>query len=97
MKQNILKLFTLNSVKVGLLITILNVFFLVRHYTLSKNSLDIIGQIETKLYDIRYKIRGPQPMSGVVGAITADDKSIERFGRWPFRRDIYEQVFKNLI
>lgn len=96
MKKTFINFFTLNSLKLGLLITILNVFFLVRHYTLPKDSLDLIGQMETKLYDIRYKIRGPQPMSGIVGAMTADDRSIERFGRWPFRRDIYEQVLKNL-
>ncbi|MES2614143.1 MAG: adenylate/guanylate cyclase domain-containing protein [Bdellovibrionota bacterium] len=96
MKKSLLRIFALNPIKLGLLITLLNTFFLFRHYTLPKNSLNLIEQLETKLYDIRYKIRGSESMSGVVGAMTADDKSIERFGRWPFRRDIYEQAFKNL-
>jgi adenylate cyclase len=90
------KFFTPTSLKVGLLITLLNVFFQIRHYMLPKNAIDLVGQMETKLYDIRFKTRGQRPMGGLVGSLSADDKSIERFGRWPFRRDIYDEILKNL-
>ena len=85
-----------SSLKLGLLITAICLALLLRHYTLPKNSLDIVGQIERILYDLRFKIRGNQPYSGQIGVLAADDKSVERFGRWPFPRDIYEQALINL-
>ncbi|APJ04547.1 CHASE2 domain-containing protein [Silvanigrella aquatica] len=95
-KKFLKKIFIPSSFKIGVLITFICIFFLLRHYTLPKNALDLVGQLERELYDIRFKLRGPQKMSGVVGALTADDKSIEKFGRWPFPRGIYEKVFQNL-
>lgn len=85
-----------SSFKIGLLITFTSIFLLIRHYRLPKNSIDIVGQVEKELYDIRFKLRGPKKMSGIVGALAADDKSIEKFGRWPFPRGIYEKIFENL-
>lgn len=89
-------LFQLNSFKLGIMITFICIFFLFRHYTLPKNSIDIVGQIEKELYDIRFKLRGQREYSGAVGTLAADDKSVEKFGRWPFPRGIYKQAFENL-
>ena len=89
-------LFFLSPFKLGLFLTTLFTISLVNHYRVEKDSLDIIGKIERMLYDIRFKLRGQIPYSGKVGVLGADDESIEQFGRWPFPRDIYEQVFKNL-
>ena len=95
-KRKFKYLFVPSSFKIGILITLLCLFFLIKHYSLPKNSIDIVGQLERVLYDIRFKLRGPKKLSGVVGALTADDKSIEKFGRWPFPRGIYEKAFQNL-
>ncbi|KAB8027983.1 adenylate/guanylate cyclase domain-containing protein [Fluviispira multicolorata] len=96
-KKKLLHIFLMpSSFKTGLIICFISLFLLLRHYSLPKNALDLVGQLERELYDIRFKIRGPIKMSGTVGALTADDKSIEKFGRWPFSRGIYEKVFQNL-
>ncbi|WGL60811.1 adenylate/guanylate cyclase domain-containing protein [Pigmentibacter sp. JX0631] len=85
-----------SSFKVGIILTALSLFFLVRHYTLPKNSIDIVGQLERELYDIRFKLRGQREFTGIVGTLSADDKSLEKFGRWPFPRGVYAQAFENL-
>lgn len=96
-KQKIFKILLLpSSFKIGIIITFLCIFLLLRHYSLPKNALDLVEQLERVLYDIKFKLRGPRELSGTVGALTADDKSIEKFGRWPFSRGIYEKVFQNL-
>ena len=43
--------------------------------------------LEEKLYDYRFKIRGPitPPENVIIAAI--DEKSIEKLGRWPWNRD----------
>jgi adenylate cyclase len=96
-KKQLFKIFFLpSSFKIGIVITFLCIFLLIRHYSLPKNAIDLVGQLERELYDIRFKLRGPKELSGTVGALTADDKSIEKFGRWPFPRGIYEKAFQNL-
>ncbi len=82
--------------KIGLTFTALCIFLLLNHYRYPRNSIDIVGYIERVLYDMRFELRGQKPMSGVVGVLAADDKSIEAFGRWPFPRGIYEKAFDNL-
>ncbi len=96
-KKKILHFFLMpTSFKTGLFICFICLFLLLRHYSLPKNALDLVGQLERELYDVRFKIRGPIKLTGVVGTLTADDRSIEKFGRWPFPRDIYEKVLQNL-
>lgn len=96
-KSKIFKLlFSISPLKIGVFICFICVFMLIRHYSLPKGSIDLVGQLERELYDLRFKLRGAKHMSGVVGVLTADDKSVETFGRWPFPRHIYEKAFLNL-
>jgi adenylate cyclase len=88
-----------SSFKIGMSIIFICTFLLLKHYKnydSTKNNLDFVSYIEKTFYDIKFKIRGEKNLSGLVGALTADDKSIEIFGRWPFPRNIYEKSFKNL-
>lgn len=59
-------------------------------------SFDLVARIENLVLDLKYLVRGPQSPSGRVGIVAIDEKSIERFGRWPFRRNIYPQILQNL-
>lgn len=88
--------FFLSPFKLGLILVIFFTAALLNHYRLENDSLDPIGKIERLLYDIRFKLRGDIPYSGNVGVLGADDGSIEKFGRWPFPRHIYERVLDNL-
>jgi adenylate cyclase len=55
-----------------------------------------IESIENKLYDLRFRLRGPvkAPENIVIAAI--DEKSIERLGRWPWDRNIIARLVDRL-
>lgn len=52
--------------------------------------------LEEKLYDYRFKIRGPIRPSEKVVIAAIDEKSIERLGRWPWDRDKIARLVKEL-
>jgi len=69
-----------------------------RHYLQSAGTLenDLIYKIESKLLDFRFRIRGPQKPTGEVGILAIDEKTITRFGVFPFPRHFYAQALMNL-
>jgi adenylate cyclase len=80
--------------------TVLNILmigFLWSYYTGKLGSFgEVVYTLENKLLDLRFVMRGPIKPSGKVGILGLDEKSIQKFGRWPFSRGIYEQAFTNL-
>jgi adenylate cyclase len=68
------------------------------HYSgkLSPFISEVIVTLENNLLDRRLLLRGPLKPSQKIGVLGLDEKSIQKFGRWPFSRGIYEQAFKNL-
>lgn len=82
----------------GISIAIVGVCFgvLFRHYQRPAFSDDLIGMMENRLLDIRFQFRGPTKPSGKVGILAIDEKSLQKFGRWPIARKDYEPAFKNL-
>ncbi|MDI6761587.1 MAG: adenylate/guanylate cyclase domain-containing protein [Thermodesulfobacteriota bacterium] len=52
--------------------------------------------LEDKLYDYRFKIRGAIKPSEHIVIAAIDEKSIGRFGRWPWSRDKIAQLVKRL-
>lgn len=67
-----------------------------KHYTKYAGRQDIINTLETKLLDFRFSMRGPEKPTGKVGVLAIDEKTIQRLGRWPLPRSMYEPAFKNL-
>jgi len=57
---------------------------------------DILRTAESKLLDIRFRLRGPRKPDSKVGILAVDEKSVRSIGRWPFPRSVYEKVFANL-
>lgn len=57
---------------------------------------DIIYRLESKLLDIRFWIRGPVRPSINIGILSIDEKTLARFGDYPFSRIYYERVLDNL-
>ena len=71
--------------------------FLYAHYTGRLGSAgQMLVTLENKLFDMRFVLRGPIKNSGKVGILALDEKSIQKFGRWPFSREVYERAFSNL-
>src|SRR4051812_17439519 len=67
------------------------------HYrTNGNNGDDLITQMENTLLDLRFRFRGPIKPSGKMGILAIDEKSLQKFGRWPIARKDYEKVFANL-
>lgn len=56
----------------------------------------LIAAMENRLLDLRFRLRGPRKPSGKIGVLAIDEKSLQKFGRWPFARKNYERVFHNL-
>lgn len=56
----------------------------------------LFGFLERAMFDYRIRNRGTRPTSDKVGLLAIDEKSIQKFGRWPFTRSVYSDVFSNL-
>lgn len=88
------------SIPVLLICAFLNAImlsFLYAHYTGRLGSAGaILVTLENKLLDMRFVNRGIQKPSGKIGILAMDEKSIQKFGRWPFTRSVYEKAFINL-
>lgn len=46
----------------------------------------IVQDIEGRLLDARFKLRGQQPVSDTVAIVAIDDASLQALGRWPWSR-----------
>ncbi len=43
--------------------------------------------MELKLYDLKFRVRGPKPASQTVVIVGIDDESLKMVGRWPWSRE----------
>ncbi len=67
------------------------------HYRTGGNGGDdLITKMENSLLDLRFRFRGERQPSGKMGILAIDEKSLQRFGRWPIARKEYEKAFANL-
>lgn len=48
--------------------------------------------LEWKMFDARFKIRGPIPHMEDIVIISMDDASIEKIGRWPWERRVHARL-----
>lgn len=81
-----------------LLIYICAVWALSRVHERSGSSVfsNFLVSLENKSVDLRFLLRGNLKPSGKVGILAIDEKSIQKFGRWPFPRRVFEKAFVNL-
>jgi adenylate cyclase len=68
---------------------------LLKHYR-SYDGVSLISSIENWALDQRFRWRGPIKATGKIGILAIDEKSLQKFGRWPISRKNYEKVFQNL-
>ncbi|WDP91653.1 MAG: adenylate/guanylate cyclase domain-containing protein [Desulfobacter sp.] len=47
-----------------------------------------VAGMDNKVTDIMFRIRGPRPHTGQVVIVDIDEKSLGRFGQWPWPRDL---------
>ncbi|HEY3447711.1 MAG TPA: adenylate/guanylate cyclase domain-containing protein [Myxococcales bacterium] len=51
---------------------------------------------DAKALDAKFKVRGPVPSSGRVTIAGIDEVSLQRYGLWPWRRELVGKALKNL-
>jgi adenylate cyclase len=52
--------------------------------------------MELKLYDLKFRVRGPKPAGGEVVVMGIDDDSLKTVGRWPWSREDMALVLRKL-
>jgi len=52
--------------------------------------------MELKVYDLKFRVRGPQPASQEVVILGIDDDSLKAVGRWPWSRDDMARLVSRL-
>lgn len=67
-----------------------------RTFIIGTNESNLVYRVESKLLDIRLRLRGPKKPKSKIGILAIDEKSLHEFGRWPFSRRYYAQAFDNL-
>ncbi|MDH5786100.1 MAG: adenylate/guanylate cyclase domain-containing protein [Chromatiales bacterium] len=56
----------------------------------------LLSDIEGRLLDARFKLRGPISTSGAVAIVAVDEKSIEEIGRWPWSREVIAELIEKI-
>lgn len=91
----LIKLVKPSTFKISLLVSlvIFSVFLLKEEQNWNFGLLD---QMELKALDFKFKSRGVIPPNGQVAIAAIDEKSIERYGRWPWNRIVMAQLIAKL-
>ncbi len=63
---------------------------------LYRSANPVIQQIDLRLKDVRFRLRGPIKPDPHVVVIAIDNKSIKEIGRWPWSREVTGQLVKSL-
>ncbi len=88
--------------KAGILITLVIFCLSYKYYTTPRNEiashpfLNLIHIFHQKSIDIRMVNRGEQPISDNVAILAIDEESLERFGRWPWPRNVMSDLITEL-
>jgi adenylate cyclase len=95
------KKISLQAWHIGLIVTVLFCIINIVNFRGANTSDDgqqsgLFGALERSVFDYRIQTRGERKTSELVGLLAIDEKSIAKFGRWPFSRSAYIEAFKNL-
>lgn len=107
--KHLKKLFTFSAFKLGLIITFAFYFGAKRYYNIKDSGLikyqpalslpSIIEDWHQRSIDLKLLARGPKQRDSEVALLAIDEKSVEKFGRWPWSRtiiaDLIDKVFEH--
>lgn len=57
----------------------------------------VAQRLESQLLDLRFQLRGPTPPAADIALVAIDEKSLQRYGRWPFSRRLYADLVDRLV
>ena len=69
--------------------------FLILTYLYLQN-FSILSNINLKIRDFYFLIRGETKTTNLITIVDIDEKSLKKFGQWPWKREILAQIVNNL-
>src|SRR5690349_7821926 len=72
------------------LLSSLGAFFLYR------SSFSFVQEVDLRLKDARFRLRGPVKTNSGVIIVAVDNKSVKEIGRWPWSREITARLLDKL-
>jgi adenylate cyclase len=57
----------------------------------------VLDRLELSLLDYRFRLRGEIAPQSPVALVAIDEKSVDRLGRWPWRRDVVARIIDRLV
>src|SRR5512133_4109359 len=63
---------------------------------LYRSANPLIQQVDLRLKDVRFRLRGPIKPDPRVVVIAIDNKSIKEIGRWPWSREVTGRLISGL-
>lgn len=78
------------------LITLGSAYMLYEHFSSVNAGEGFVYMVESKILDAKIRQRGEDRSPTKVGILAIDERSIDKFGRFPFSRKYYKQAFENL-
>ena len=90
------KIFKPTVFKISLILTLFFIF-LALSLEHSKSQFSFLQSLALKAnIDAQFQLRGPRPLSDDIVIVAIDDKSIEKFGRWPWNRTLLAEGLKKM-
>ncbi len=75
--------------KLGFLLVLISVAI---YYSFHNQKPQILNDYDNRITDTMFHIRGPQATTGEVVIVAIDHKSINKYGQWPWPRNIIAQL-----
>ena len=74
--------------KKRLMFIVIGVVASIAGYLLYKNATPVIQQVDLRLKDVRFRLRGAVKTSAPVTIVAIDGRSVKEIGRWPWSREV---------
>ncbi|MCP4024012.1 MAG: adenylate/guanylate cyclase domain-containing protein [Desulfobacteraceae bacterium] len=65
-------------------------------YSFHDQKPDLFTVLDNRIYDQMFKFRGPVPTSGEIIIVDIDEKSLKKYGQFPWPRDLLAALLKNI-
>lgn len=91
--KRIPKIFKITAFKAGLIIIICSCLL---WYSFGDEKPYLITALDNRIFDQMFKIRGPQRTSEKVVIIDVDEKSLKKYGQWPWPRDLLARLIRSI-
>ena len=65
-------------------------------FSLYRGQFAFVEQVDLRLKDARFRLRGPVKPGPQVAVVAIDNRSVKEIGRWPWSREVTARLIKNL-